>query len=253
MKKTLLFCGVLMLIGASAAFAVAPGLNIGWTTDGGCWPESGTALKTFACTSNSGSAVMVASFAIGSDMADFTALGAILDGQSETASLPDWWQLFNTGSCRSTSLTCSADFTGSPQTACTDPFLGAATGAIAAYQTQLFPPPSPLNVPAANRLRIKAASLLTSNVALTNGVEYYGCRLTVNFAKTVGTPACAGCGTAVTLVLNEIQVTPTLQVNTVHLYNPITNQCLQWQGTTVDCALVPARNRTWGEVKSLYR
>lgn len=253
MKKSLLFCGVLMLIGASAAFAVAPGVNIGWAANGSCWPEGGTALQTFACTSNTGVNVFTGSFAIGSDMPDFQGMAAILDGQSESASLPDWWQLSNTGSCRAAALSVSADFTASPQTSCTDIFGGSGVGGIAAYQTELFPPPSPLNVPAPNRLRLKVGFVLATSVALTNGVEYYGFRATINNSKSVGTGACAGCATAVTMVLNEVQATPTLQVNTVHLYNAINNQCIQWQSAAVNCALVPTRNRTWGEVKSLYR
>jgi len=253
MKKALLFCGVLMLLGASAAFAVAAGVNIGWTANGGCWPESGTALKTFACTSNTGSSVFVASFAVTDDMPDFTAMGAVLDGQSESASLPDWWQLSNTGSCRAAALSVSADFTSAPQTACTDVFLAQASGGIGAYQTELFPPPAPLNVPAANRLRLKVGFVLTTTVPITGGTEYYAFRATVNNTKSVGSPSCAGCLTHVTLVLNEIQATPPIAANTVKLFSAIDNQCIQWQGANVLCSLVPSRNRTWGEVKSLYR
>ncbi len=253
MKKTLLFCGVLTLIGASAAFAVIPGVNLGWSTDQGCWPESGVTAKTFACTSNTGSASMTGSFAIGVDLADFQAMGAIIDGQSSTATLPDWWQMSNTGSCRQAALSTSADFTAAPQTSCVDPFGGQAAGGIAAYQTQLFPAPFPINVPAANRLRLKIGYGLTFFSPLTAGVEYYAFRANITYTKTVGSPSCAGCSTPVTIVLNEVQATPTLQVDTIRLTTPINNQCITWQGTDVPCSAVPTRNRTWGEVKSLYR
>ncbi len=253
MRKTLLLCGVLMLIGASVALAAAPGVNLGWSTDLGCWPESGTADKTFACNSNTGNSTMVASFAIGVDMPDYYGVQCILDGQSESATLPDWWQLSNTGSCRPTALSTSADFTTAPQSTCVDAFLGLAQGGIGAYQTEQYPPPQPLNVPAPNRLRLKVAYGIVDPVAITAGTEYYAFRATVTNAKTVGSPSCAGCATAVTMVLNEIRVVPTLQANAILLYNASANQCITWQATTVPCASVPTRNRTWGEVKALYR
>jgi hypothetical protein len=43
---------------------------------------------------------------------------------------------------------------------------------------------------------------------------------------------------------------------TLYLDAPYTNgnQCLSWQTSTLPCAKpVPARNTTWGQVKSLYR
>jgi hypothetical protein len=253
MKRLLLLSGALLVLAAPVAWA-APGLDLNWSTGGACWSDAGgdVNLKTFACNSNTGNAAMVASFAISADMPNFVGVEVIIDGQVDAANVPDWWQLYNTGACRQTGISSSADFTGSPAVGCTDPFGNLAAGGIGAWQTETYPPPLPLNVPAANRVRLKVAYTLVDPNPLTAGVEYYAVKATVTYAKTVGTGACVGCDVPMTIVLNGIKAAP-LPGTFEWVTNELHNRCIKWQNSTVDCALVPARSRTWGQVKSLYR
>ena len=249
--KKLLLSGILLALTASVALAGSFNLNYG----GGCWSD-GTPLtsKTFACNTNTGNVQFTASFIPLVAKTDWLGVTVILDGASNSGvNLPDWWQFFNTGACRSASLSVSGDFTGSPGVGCVDPFSGLAAGGIAAYQTTLYPPPFPLNVPPPNRFRLKVGLGITTNISIPgDGTEYYAVRGTINYGKTVGTPACAGCLVPLTMILEEIGSTGEAS-GVEKITTPAANQCLSWQVGGPSCLETPAVNSTWGQVKSLYR
>ncbi len=249
--KKLLLSGILLALTTSVALAGTLNVNYG----GGCWSD-GTPLaaKTFACNTNTGSFQFTASFIPTVAKTDWLGMTAIFDGHTLSGvDLPAWWQLSNTGSCRQASLSTSADFTGSPQVGCVDPFLGLAAGGIAAYQTTLFPAPYPINVPAPNRFRLKVGYGIVVNITVPgDGTEYYAFRGTINYTKTVGTNSCAGCSTPLTMVLEEIGSTgETSGVERITM--PAGNNCLTWQTGGPGCLETPANNTTWGQVKSLDR
>ncbi len=249
--KTLLLSGILLALTATVAPAGTLNINFG----AGCWSD-GTplAVKTFACDTNSGSMVMTASFIPAVQYPDWVGITAIIDGHTFVGvNLPAWWQLYNTGACRSTSLSVSGDFTMSPRVGCVDPFDGLAQGGIGAYQTTLYPPPYPLNVPAPNRFRLKVAYGIVSEYALpADGTEYYAFRATINYAKTVGTGSCANCQVPVTMLLEEIASTSLVHGKEI-IRAAAANYCLKWQTGGLNCWETPAENPTWGQVKSLYR
>ncbi len=251
MKKLVLFTGIALALSATAA--LANGVNVTW--GGNCWSDGGgTAVKTFACNTNTGNATMCGSFLCDVAHPNFVGIEVVVDGQTSLSTVPDWWQLFNTGSCRPTSLSTSADFTTAAAIGCTDPWLGLAQGGVAAWQTALFPPPFPLNAPAPNVVRLKVAYAVANPSPLSAGVEYYGFKATVNYLKSAGTGACAGCSAGMAFALNQIKAaenTGPVEFCTVAL--PGGNQCLTWNGATTPCSAVPAKNTTWGQVKSLYR
>ncbi|MBI5709332.1 MAG: hypothetical protein HZC42_03385 [Candidatus Eisenbacteria bacterium] len=243
MKRSLLFCAALLAI--PAAPAAAGGINLTWGT--GCWPDNPSVNRTFACDTDSGSSSFTGSFATSTDHPHFVGIEVIVDLQSTTSwgggVLPPWWQFFNTGSCRQTSLTVSADFTAAPG-ACGDPWGGLAQGGIAAYQTATTAPASG----SPNAARLKLAFALAYPSPLTAEIEYYGFRVTLNHAKTVGGARCPGCNAGVTIWLLSIKAaedTGPLEV----LTSPLNNSSITWQGGMT----VPARNVTWGRVKGLYR
>ncbi len=250
MRKSLPLFLALSLACATTAFAQpvgSPGgINFSWDD---CWLAGGVAAKNFACTSNSGNSVMVGSFAPSIDQPLFVGVEVVVDLQSDTAVLPDWWQFFNLGTCRATALSATFDFSVLPGS-CADPFGQPGQGGMAGYcgvgancvDARTDPSQS----------RIKAAGAIASEAALTAGTEYYGVRFAMTNTKTVGTGSCAGCATGVTLILNEIK-SAEFNGQYVRNYNPIANQCITWNSGTVPCASLPARNQTWGQVKSLYR
>jgi hypothetical protein len=107
----------------------------------------------------------------------------------------------------------------------------------------------------ANTLRLRGGLAVTTGVALTAGDEIFAFYINVGHAKTVAT--CSGCATPVCVVFNELKVEQPAAAGQNWL---ITGAGLggrdyaTWQGAgQVDCAIVPAHNRTWGQIKDLYR
>ena len=254
MKKVLLLSGILLALTASVTLAA--GVNLTWSSGtNGCWTEKLTSLTTWTCDNEfDGPWMFVGSFKMDANKTDFAGISAIVDGQSSSPSLPDWWQFFNAGSCRSNSLIASAAFNvGFLKTLCKDPFAGAANGGIGAWQTALYPPPTPLNAPAPNRLRLKVAYVLTASKSLPASQEWYAFWAQFDANHTSDTaPLCGGCLTPVALVLNEVGVVGT--TSSYKIIAPKDNNTIYWQAADpILGGATPARNTTWGEVKSLYR
>ncbi len=246
-KLTLGIC-ILLMSAASAAFA--GGFDI--TYGEGCWLETPSTVKTFACDTNTGAMIFTISCNTSLPVADFVGFTAIVDSRTDWwygPPLSDWWQLYNTGSCRATSLSVSNDFTLSPQTACTDPFSGRmAIASVSAYETALYPPPYPLNAPPTYCARLKLAATTGDGgiIPFEADTWYYVARVRVNYAKTVGTGACAGCETPMALIVTQVSACGV--GGCVRMSSAVHNGALGWQGDAT-----PALNRTWGQVKSLYR
>jgi hypothetical protein len=249
MKKILLLSGVLLAF--SASMALAGGVNFYWSSVGGCFADGGTLTnKTFACNSNTlGGATMVGTYSTTNDIPDFVGIEVVIDLQSNSASLPAWWQFFNAGACRQSALSASSDFTTAPQ-GCFDVFAGQSAGGISAYQTSTTFPAVPNGLP--NAARLKMAFAVANSVDEPPATETYGFKGTISGVKTVGTGNCAGCATSVTIVLNEIKAAG-LAGYAEHETAPMSNDCLSWQGSGVPCNATPVQNRTWGSIKSLYR
>jgi hypothetical protein len=216
----------------------------------GCYRENPQALKAFACDTNSGQATMIGSFAVDRDMPDFIGIEAVVNGHSWATVVPDWWQLYNAGGCRPLSVSASADFSTAPGAECVDPWNGQAAGGVSAWYTALCPPPPPETPLSASQLRFKVAYSRADPIALPANVEQYGFKVIVDYAKTVGTGACAGCRPPAGFGLCELKVVG--RTTTEFIRNAIDNNCVSWQ--TYACYDVsPAQNATWGLVKSLYR
>lgn len=247
MKKTLLLTAALLAL--TCSLATAGGINFTWGM--GCWPETPSSLELFACDVNTGNHLATASFVISANQPTFVGIEAVVDIQAASPGLPDWWQFFNPGSCRQTSLSVSSNFTAAPNIICVDPWMGLAAGGIAAYQTVTTVPAVPSGLPNAARLKLAEALADPPPGGIVVGPEYYGFSMTINNAKTVGSPLCVGCEIPVCLALNEIKAAP-LVGNAERISTPMANQLLSWNGGT-HCDTTPSQNKTWGQVKSLYR
>jgi hypothetical protein len=237
-----------LLAGIAVVFLLADpvraaGLNLSWLDCG----ASGVANRTFACNTNaSGLHVMFGTFVAPAGLVGVTGFSAVLDAQSAGAAFPAWWNL-RTGGCRAASLSAFFDFTGGPFN-CHDYWQGGVVGGVA------------MDPPIGNRARIKtqAAFVLTNDpriVAIAPNTEVYTFRLGVNNLKTVGLGSCAGCPTGVCIVLNSIVLTQPPGFPSKTLSAPSSRNTIQWQGgSEADCLLAtPAKNATWGGIKSLYR
>jgi hypothetical protein len=246
MKKTLLLTGILLAL--MAPMALAGGVNINWGS--GCWSD-GTPLNDLAwnCNRNTGSMTMTCSFAVSYAMPEFVGIEVQLEGLTEDAVVPAWWQL-GAGQCRpSPVLTTSANFLSAPQIGCVDMWQNAASGGLAIYDW------GPLwgGNNRAHMLVVYAVAAETP-IPLTAGVEYYAAQVLITNAKTVGTPNCEGCEVPMLWGFYSMKSAELTSYEMLTEVLPNGNQCLSWQHTTIPCNRpTPARNTTWGQVKSLYR
>uniref|UniRef100_A0A832ICJ2 Uncharacterized protein n=1 Tax=Eiseniibacteriota bacterium TaxID=2212470 RepID=A0A832ICJ2_UNCEI len=240
MKKLLLLCGAMVAL--SATVASAAGLNLSWNDCG----TNGQTARTFACNTNAGNNDMYASVIPPGTVPRFVGIDVVMDLQFSTGNVPAWWDLRGSGGCRNTSLTMSSDMSASSSggLACEDFFLGGGGGGIGAYFVGFGAP---------DRARIVAFWAVPEEGTL-NPVETYMFRMRVNNARTVGTGACAGCLDGACIVLNSINLARPAGVGDFFIANPANANFVTFNGGTPGCpGTVPAKNKTWGQMKSLYR
>jgi hypothetical protein len=246
--KTLLLAGALIV--GTASFASAEAISMFWDD---CGAGGGVQNKTFACTSNVGQGDLYISVDPPAGVVNTNGHNHIIDLQSVTDPLPAWWDFKNTLTCRNNSLLASGDFTvgTSGGLGCPDPWAGTGNAGVAAYTKGYLGDPRKARI-------IGSIAYSGSAVAMPPGTEYYSIRLRINYQKTVGTGACAGCGDAVCIVLNNVRIAqpapdPTFAVEV----SPQATNYVTWQGGVIGgsgCpAEVPVQNGSWGRVKSLYR
>jgi hypothetical protein len=236
MKKTLLLTSMLLAVTVSVALA-ASGVNFNWGTN--CYTDAPVSAKVFACNVNTGSFPMTASFAVSVPMPNFVGVDIKMEGQSDQPALPDWWKLGATGDCRTAKAGFNANFS-TLTSACID-WYATSTLLVGGYSWET------------NKAHVVIAAAIDAPMALDPDVEYYAGQLTVLNSKTVGTGLCAGCSFGMKWGLYEVMASGN-DGQQIRVTEPLANQCLDWNNTTQLCAApVPARNTTWGQVKSLYR
>lgn len=245
MKKTLLITGVLLALTASVASAA--GINLYWQ---GCSADAGvTTNRNFACASNTGNAgTMTASFDPPAGLSDVNGNNLILDLQTAAPALPPWWDMsnLNAGFCRN-AISGNTVFAGG---GCADPWGGGSPG-ISAYIRNFGGN--------ANRVRIGGSISVAAGAPAPDGAEYYSLNINISNTKTVGSPNCAGCNEPVCIVLNEIKITQPSGTTggSPQVTNPLTSNFVTANGGAVGGAgcpgATPTVNRTWGQVKSIYR
>jgi len=243
-----------MLCVASSALA-APGLSLRWSACSG--EGTGLANKTFACANNIGSNLLVVSFELPADLLSVSGNEVVMDVLSQSATLPAWWDMKTTGSCRQTALTSNfvADVNN---VVCVDWTAGQGAGGIGSFVTgtpQSMGTIDPALAAQHRRLVLAVAVPPTALADLVAGTEYFSCNILVSNVKTVGPGLCAGCTEPICVVLNSVNVTTPVLANNVFIGNASSagSNIVTWQGTGPDCQLVPTKNKTWGEVKALYR
>jgi hypothetical protein len=251
MKKTLAMTCTLLALTAGIAAAGPGGLNLGWDDCGGL---PATLNRAFACNANSGvgtSSTLVGSFVASCCITQATSNEIVVDVQTPGATLTPWWNM-RTGApvgCRSGALTASYSFTAGPFT-CYDYWGGAAFGSVSS------------DAPIGNRVRLKGLVALPPTSPrvgpIVEGTETYSFKFIISAAKTTGLGACAGCSSGACILLNTIKVLQPVgnPGGTKFISAPATRNFVTWQGgiPATDCQLAtPAKNTTWGSIKTFYR
>jgi hypothetical protein len=240
---------VVALVGAGPA-AAAEGLYLTWND---CFQgASATSNRDFACDVNTGIHELYCAFTMPQATDQVIATEVVVDIQHSSATLPDWWQLDEGSGCRRGSLTASVDFQG--KTACVDMWQG--FPAIEGLQGYIVGEPRG----GSNQARIKVATLVQfpNEVSLDATSMYYAVRILIDNAHTIDPSPCAGCAPPACLVLNSILIGRAAGAPGGNVFlqtpGPADANWARWQGGAgANCAAVPVRNRTWGEIKSLYR
>ena len=240
-----------LVLMAPAPALAAPGVNLSWSR---CQGEGvGTQNRTFACDTNAGSELLVVSFELIAPLAQVNGNEIVIDLISQDDPLPAWWDFKNLGSCRTTSLSFNTVADAS-NVVCVDWAQGASSGGIGAYDGPSYHI-DPSLWSRHRTLKIALAVPLDSLQNLLADTEYFSCNLVINHAKTVGTGACSGCSGSVCLVIQQMNITTPALANDIFLSGGTTpgSDMAHWQGSGADCNLVPVKNKTWGEVKAMYR
>ena len=258
MKKLLVLTSALLVL--SASIAAAQGINLAWrncisVTTG---TQSALANVNYACdaagTGTSGRGVM--SFIAPSNLVQFVGVQMVVDIQTDQATLPDYWRL-GVGECREGSFVFPASLSGVGNTgSCRNPWAGGNTGGGFQYTSGFEGNP--------DRARVLFAFARDTDVPLTGGLQYLAGVFTIDTNKDidVGEGECTGCAAPACLVLNQVELyqvagqTPPQQ--DIYYLNTVgTRQHVTWQGGAIPgsgCpAETPAKNKTWGSVKALYR
>jgi hypothetical protein len=240
------------LLAATPALA-ARGVNLSWSR---CAGEGlGSQLKSFACDTNAGSEQLVVSFVLDAPIPQVSGNEIVIDLISQDDPMPAWWDMKDVGTCRQASLAMNT-VEDPGDVVCADWASGQSGGGIGSYNSTVefttFPPDIETRH---RRLKMALAVPLAAIADLAAGVEYFSCNVTIDHAKTAGAGACTGCAGQVCLVLNALKVTTALAQNDLTLSGGATagSEMAHWQGSGADCRVVPVRNRSWSQVKALYR
>lgn len=238
--------GLLLLAPAGAA---AQGeLSARW----GACGTSGTANSDPAliCQGDFGERRLVLSFVPQAEVTQVVGWTLVLDLASDAATLPSWWQV-QFGGCRYTVPSQFVAVTPLGGEDCLDPW--SATGS-ALVQSLIYPRPGGDG----RQLRVILGVGVAAPDAFTlePGGQYLAGILAIRFAGTTSN-TCPGCAAPVCFVFNsaEIHRTPGAPGGDPAPFvgSSTTNgNQATWAGG-IGCASVPARTRTWGQIKNLYR
>src|SRR5262245_49163859 len=236
--------------------SLAAGVQLAWSH---CVGDAGAIQNAaFACDTNSGTHVIVASFVLGAGMPTVIGTENVIELAAAAPTRPAWWDLRNEGTCRPSSLSHSL-VPVSGDVACADWSAGLMAGGIGAYcvsgdQCVDFPGP--------NRARVKVFSAVAPQNAqdLVGGQSYFTFLLTIDHVKTVGAGACGGCDVPVCIVFNSVNVVDRGAFHQRFITGAASpgSDFITWQGGgpvgLQGCpAATSAQRSTWGSVKALYR
>ena len=251
MKRLLLSC-VAVTVFASTAFAQA-GLKFAFDD---C---AGAATATWACDVSSNTVAALSAVASFMTPGSTKLVGeeGVMEVSFETA-VPAWWRVGSTSVCGRTSASFTVGYIA-PGAVCYDYFGSFINPPTGANTYEIGPATGdPTNGPIdANHVRIRTVSAIdgTDPAALVQppaGSEVFVFSTTWTRRATL---TCAGCSQQACLMFKTLKVTQPAGLGdfSFNAPAPSATNILTWNSSGVNCATVPVRSRTWGQIKSLYR
>lgn len=245
MQKLLVVVVAAALLTPTLVAAAVPGVNLGWNN---CATTSASENRVFACDDNNLTFNLVGSFKLATDMPDFVGVSAVVDFRLNDAGTPAWWGV-GTGGCREGALGLgSVGAVGG----CVNPYSGA--NAAGGFVID----PYPQGAPVPNWFRVRGDWVRDSPGPVTNNVLSTAFIIQINTSSSFdeGFGVCAGCATSACIVLNSLEV---FGLNSPVVFTEAADvrQWATYQGGAVGVDVcptgTPSKNRTWGQIKSLYR
>jgi hypothetical protein len=252
MTRLSLFLAIALVAGAPMA-ARSQTMSIAWND---CRLDGGQNFVQWACDTNATNPLRAAvvSFNLYSGMSEFIGVEATVEiwpADAYPYSMPDWWS----STCRPEAFSMSADSSTLSHVHC---------------RPAVSPPYDVLVWTGEGVISLVIASR-GDPIDLAANQEYIAMVFRFTGARSHGAGACAGCGTPVCLLLSRLSVCGLQNIVDFERVSS-QSQVIGWQcargtvghsglGTPIltscsadgtPCA-TPVRNRTWGEIKSLYR
>lgn len=230
----------LLCLSLGAGTTMAAGVNLSWDDCG----ANGVKNKTQPCSSELGANILVASVVPERGASQLVGFEALVDVQVQANTLPDWWEV-GVG-CRANRLTADFSFVSGPYS-CRDLWEGQAAGGVIVYEQE----------PGNGRSYFKVVGAVANAIALSPGDEYYLFKLNL---LNLGTSACDGCSVPACIQLTNVLLVQPAGVGDHLLDDYAFRNVVNWQGGLVtadsdlgNCRADAVQNRSWGQVKSLYR
>jgi hypothetical protein len=250
MKKVLILCAA-MTLAASSAFALG-GIDISFNACPGNSGAIGDVIP-IDCASGAG-LTLLGTWGPAENITDLVALDGIMDLYVATGlDAATFWDSDPTGCNAGTVITNQAR----PAAGCATPTAYTASWSPAGSGTAVanFYPDGVRN----HTIRLSFTCYRPSLLSVVAGQKLFGLQVFfdgTNAAEAGG--SCAGCGDAVSFAWNEATPGSASGVNApAHLTSPTGNfpgfsNCTGISAAP-NCAAVPTKKRTWGQLKSLYR
>lgn len=251
-KVALATCALLAL---TSTPVFSSGLELAWNQ---CFGQVGSVRsRTSACTVNTGSQRMIASFRPPAGVTKLEGIEVFIDYQVTGGVLPCWWD-FAVGQTRSTQLevlhVSPPDANGNPLILCDNHYFrdhGAAGGGW-------------MTVTGVDQGQLRGLATLPAGTGLpvTMDAQQYGVGFRIANGSTVPAANCQGCLQSACIGLTLIRLySPGLPDVALTSPHPGSENWITWQGDVVGSPCsghapplpIPVLQRTWGEIKGLYR
>lgn len=234
-----------VMVGALAlTIPATSALAFGWMSLNWGADCAGPISTDFRCNTNSTSVSWPMTVSFKTDMAfDLVGLDLSLVGcpGGDGVGLPDWWKL-GTADCRASKVEFTADLSAMLDGAC---WQWAGPSVITSANLHW----------SGNRSYIEASASLPEGalpVTTERLVQYYAGRVTILNGKTMGTDACAGCNQPFQWIVAQVHLHGADGQSEV--ITESFGDLIWWNSAFPPCVNAdPARNATWGRIKSLYR
>lgn len=237
-----LLTALLMLGGRPACAALNSGIAINW---GGCLANGVVQTQTFDCNTNTGEPFeLYVSLVLPADVPEFAATTVIVDVYTSRPSVPPWWQTA-TGQCRAGAVGVSYDPNTFPESC---PDIWAGQQPLQVFQVQAGVHGLPYEI----RLNSGAAVPVGAEISwVADGQELTVCKYLIQRRKSTGADACAGCTNCAMLVPSECFVQQPWPLPSYRLTGTWSSDSRRWWNGS--CDPTPTQNRSWGQIKGLYR